>query len=93
MYSNAFAYRIGNPKTFTDLTKPDEITELNELFKGFWDITNGRYSLDIVTTNPDGVTTGDVGDMLLLNDSGTYYLCINVDGGTTWRSEALSDTP
>lgn len=52
---------------------------------------NGR--LEIVTSNPDGSRKGTAGDIVLLNNSGTFYLEVNTDGGTTWRGVLLSDTP
>lgn len=51
--------------------------------------------LETVTVNPDGSRQGRLGQMVLLNNSGTYYLeiCVSSPDGTTWRGVALSDTP
>jgi len=82
------------------MPKPDKITQVNEqsiarlntILEEMWDLTNGRYQLNIITSNPDGSIRGNTGDMLLLNNSGTYYLEINV-GGTVWRGTAITDLP
>ena len=88
-----YAYRTSRPIKFTDLTKPDQITQLNEIITELWNISNGKWNMNIVTVNPDGTTKGDVGDMLLYNSSGTYYLEINTTGSTIWRGVALTNTP
>ncbi len=90
--SISYAYRIGKPLRITDFDQKG-IVVINENFERIWDLTNGRYSLNISTTNPDGNTKGDVGDILLYNNSGTYYLAINTTGAKVWRSVLLTDTP
>ena len=87
-----YAYRISKPARITDFDQKGLVV-VNDNFERIWDLTNGRYSLDIVTSNPDGSLKGDVGDVVLFNNSGTYYLAINVDGSKTWRSILLTDTP
>lgn len=89
--SISYAYRIPKPQRITDFDQ-NGLVILNENLENLWDVTNGRMNLDIVTVNPDGATKGDVGDMLLYNNGGTYYLEICV-GGTVWRGEELSNTP
>lgn len=88
----SYAYRIPRPQRITDFDQ-NGLVILNETLERLWDVVNGRYSLDIVTVNPDGNTKGDVGDMLLFNNSGTYYLEINTTGAKVWRGTALTDTP
>lgn len=88
----AYGYRISKPQRITDFDQRGLVI-VNENFERLWDITNGRYALDIVISNPDGSLKGDVGDMLLFNDSGTYYLEINTTGAKIWRGTALTDTP
>lgn len=58
-------------------------------------IYENHNKLEIVTSNPDGSRTGKRGDILLFNDSETYYLeiCISSPTGTVWKGVALSDTP
>ena len=89
----AHAYRASRPTPMRLPLDDNQITELNNSIENLWNITNGRYSLNIVTSNPDGTTRGKVGDMLLLSTGGTYYLEINVDNSTTWRGEELTNTP
>lgn len=86
-----YAYRSPKPQRITDFDQRGLVI-LNESLEQLWDITNGRISLNIVTTNPDGSLTGKGGDMVLFNNSGTYYLEI-CTGGTVWVGEALSETP
>ena len=87
----SYAYRTPKPQRITDFDQ-NGLVILNENLEQLWNVTNGRYSLNITTTNPDGSLSGNGGDMVLLNDSGTYYLEICV-GGTVWLGEALSNTP
>lgn len=87
-----YAYRIPKPLRITDFDQKNLVV-LNETLENLWDITNGRFNLDIVTVNPDGATKGNIGDMLLFNNSGTYYLAINTTGAKIWRSTALTDIP
>ena len=73
-----------------NIIKPEDASMLREEIRNIYELRN---RLEVVTTNPDGSRSGIKGDMLLLDDSGTYYLEVNTDSGTTWRGEALSDTP
>ena len=86
------AYRIQRPMRITDFDQRNLVI-LNESLENLWDVSNGRFNLDIVTSNPDGNLKGDVGDMILFNNSGTYYLCINTTGVKIWRSTLLQDLP
>lgn len=88
----SYALRISKPKTITKLDD-SAITILNEALEQIWNVTNGRYNLNITTTNPDGNVIGNVGDMILLNSSGTYYLEINTTGAKVWRGILLQDLP
>ena len=88
----SFAYRIPKPQRITDFDQ-NGLVILNETLEQLYDLTNGRFSLNITTTNPDGNRKGDVGEIILFNNSGDYYLAINTTGSTVWRSTALTDTP
>ena len=90
---NSYPYRTPKPARLTDLKVENQIVQLNEALENLWNVIDGRYSLNIVTTNPDGDRKGDIGDMVLFNDSGTYYLAVNTTGAKIWRSTALTDTP
>lgn len=87
----SYAYRIPKPQRITEFNHSGLVI-LNESLEQLWDVTNGRISINLTTVNPDGVVKGNAGDMVLLNDSGTYYLEICA-GGTVWLGEALSNTP
>lgn len=87
----SYAYRIPRPLRITDFDQKNLVI-LNETLEALWDLTNGRYNLSLTTVNPDGAVKGNAGDMILFNNSGTYYLEICV-GGIVWRGEELSNTP
>ena len=59
------------------------------------DIHSNWQNLEIVTSTPNGSRTGRRGDILLLNNSGTYYLevCVSSPTGTVWHGIVLSQTP
>lgn len=88
----AVAYRAPKP---AKITKFDEaaLTQLNIDLENLWNLSNGRYSLNYVTSNPDGNLKGDVGDMILFNNGGIFYLEINTTGAKVWRGVQLTDTP
>jgi len=86
-----YGYRAPKPQRITDFDQNGLII-LNETLEQLWNITNGRYSINTTTTNPDGSLSGNSGDMILYNNSGTYYLEICV-GGTVWVGEQLTNTP
>ena len=90
--SLTYAYRFNKPARMTKLDDSALIT-INESLEQLWNLSNGRSTIDIVTVNPDGATKGDIGDMLLFNNSGTYYLEINIAGTKVWRGTALTDLP
>lgn len=58
---------------------------------------NNQNNLTSVTTNPDGSQVGRFGDILFLNDSGTFYIQVctsqGPEGGTQWRGVVLTNTP
>jgi hypothetical protein len=90
---SVFAYRTSRPIKFTDLTNPSQITQLNEIITELWNISNGRYTMNYVTTNPDGALKGDIGDMVLLKSGGNYYLEVNTTGSNVWLGVVLTNTP
>ena len=89
---NIYAYRISSPPKLKTNDLPS-IIQLNNWLEEIWELTKGKYSMNIATVNPDGNTSGNVGDMLLLNVTGTYYLEVNINGGTKWYGVQLTDTP
>jgi hypothetical protein len=88
----SYAYRIPKPQRITGFDQ-NGLVILNETLEQLWDVTNGRYSLNTTTTNPDGSLQGNGGDMILLNTGGNYYLEINTTGAKVWRGILLSNTP
>ena len=42
----------------------------------------------VETANPNGSRAGEVGDLLAFNNAGSWKLCLNTDGGTTWQCSA-----
>ena len=90
---NAYSYRPPKPTRLTKLDEISQIVQLNEALENLWNVIDGRYALNIVTVNPDGARRGDVGDMVLFNNSGTYYFAVNTTGAKVWRSVQLTNTP
>lgn len=88
----SYAYRIPKPQRITEFNH-NGLVILNDSLEQLFDLTNGRFSLNIVLTNPDGSLNGNVGEIILFNNSGTFYLCINTTGAKVWRSILLQDTP
>ncbi len=87
-----YGYRISKPQRITDFDQKGLVV-VNENFERLFDLTNGRYALNITTTNPDGNLKGDVGDMILANTNSIYYLEINTTGAKIWRGVQLTDVP
>ncbi len=84
---NSFAFRMGKPETLTDLTQIDQITQLNNILDNFWDISNGRYTADVVTSAPSG-TVGTEGNFKFSKIGGVYKIHIFLDGGwKVWTSD------
>ncbi len=88
----SYAYRIPKPQRITDFDQ-NGLVALNETLEQLYDVTNGRYNLNTLTTNPDGSLKGNGGDVVLFNNSGTYYLEINTTGAKIWRGVLLQDIP
>ena len=89
----SYAKKIESPIKFTDLTVSNELVNLNTYLELVRDILNGDFTLNIVTSNPDGSRKGTAGDVVIFNNSGTYYLEVNTTGSTIWRGVLLQDTP
>jgi len=67
----ALAFRIPRPSTFSEPLDRDQINKLNTVLNNLWNLTNGEYNLDIVTTSK---TQADNGDVWIINDGGTFKL-------------------
>ena len=88
MAVDANAYRMRRPPTFYEWNT-NTFTDLNNALAEIHNISNGRYQLDVVTVDPDGVRPGDVGEMVYF-DSGTDQLCVNSTGAKVWVCVNLS---
>ena len=89
-----WALRIGKPAVIQEWT-PAAFAQLNSALEGLWNLTNGRYAIDITTTNPDSSRQGQPGESVIYNNAGSYKLCVNVStnpGGTLWRCDASTLT-
>lgn len=80
-----YAGHISAPPPLKDL--PVSLQHyLKELYDNF-------HVLETVTTNPDTVRNGRMGEQLYLQTGGLHYHCINTDGVKVWRCEEITDTP
>ena len=76
------SYRIAKPIPITEIT-PTTLVELNATLEKLWDITNGRYNLNVSSTIPTA-TTATEGDVQAYYSGATYQLYVFINGG--WRS-------
>lgn len=80
------ALRSEKPQPFSRWDCPS-FTRLNNTLSDFWNILNGRYNLDSITTDPNGNRNGTRGELVYSFFSGDEYLCVNSSSpspGTTW---------
>lgn len=85
--STAWSLRVAFPPTLSAPITDDQIATLNAYLKNMWDMQNGRFELDIVTTTKNNAKNGEI---WVYNNVGvgTYYL--QVKAGNTVRSVALT---
>src|SRR3990167_3638901 len=74
---SVLAFRSKKPQTFTDLKDPNQLAELNSVLSDFWNLTNGRYTLENLVTNPQETRKGVKGDLVYATFGGTDHLCVN----------------
>ena len=67
----ALAFRIPSPPTFTLPWDETQITQLNDFALDVWNLTQGEYNFDIVTTTK---TNADNGDLWLISTPPTVYI-------------------
>src|SRR3990167_5303781 len=96
--SLAWAMRSKKPQTFTNLQDTNQLTELNTTLADLWNITNGRYTLENITTNPQDTRKGVKGDLVYATFGSNDHLCINTSfpAGFDWTCVnvgTLSDCP
>lgn len=90
----AEAVRLAKPPTLADAS-PSALALLNTWLEDLWQLTNGRFTVDVTTTSPNGSRVGTQGDIVFYNNGGNYKLCVNTSSttptsptGTTWRCSA-----
>lgn len=54
-------------------------------------LRNNLNKPQVVTKNPNGNINGEYGQLMIYNNSGTFYLMVNISSptGTTWRGILL----
>ncbi len=67
----AYALRASRPLTLTMPLTQDQLTQLNAYLNDIWNMQNGRFELDIVTTSKSGAKNGEV---WIKKTGSTYYL-------------------
>jgi len=65
------AFRMSRPHTLSHPITEEQINQLNTALDDIFNLTNGRFNLDIVTTTKSSASEGDI---WILNDAGTYKL-------------------
>lgn len=58
--SVSYALRLSSPPKLNLPLTTDDITQINNYLEDLWNLTNGRFSLDIVSTDPTNPKNGDV---------------------------------
>lgn len=84
-----WALRIERPSEFFEWNT-NTFTQLNNLLLGFFNVVNGRYQMDVVTSDPDGNRRGNRGELVLYDPGASEEFCVNVDGATDWDCAALT---
>lgn len=77
---NVFAYRTTSPPKLK-IDDPSSIIQLNDWLEDIWELTKGRYSVNVITTAPTG--TASEGDMKAYYSGVTRRLYIYINGA--WR--------
>ena len=85
-----WALRTERPPEFYEWNT-NTFTQLNNFLLSVFNLLNGRYASDIVTTDPDGSRRGTAGESVLYNSSGTFVACFNTDDATDWDCATLAD--
>ena len=77
---SVWALRIARPITFTEIDQ-NSITQLNDILLQIFNVLNGRYQSDVVTSDPDGSRACSVGEAVLF-DTATDRWCVCVNSST-----------
>lgn len=94
----ASAMRTRRPPVLTDLKDQNQLVELNNYLSEVYELTNGRYTLENLVTNPQDTRKGVKGDLVYATYSSIDHLCINTSfpAGKDWTCvnvETLSTCP
>jgi hypothetical protein len=69
--TSVYALRVTRPISLTHPITKEQVVQLNRNLDDLWNIQNGRFELDIVTTTK---TNSRNGEIWIWNDAGTYKL-------------------
>jgi hypothetical protein len=58
--TSVYAFRISRPQTFSLPWDKTQVTQLNDYLESVWNLQNGEFNLDIVTSPKNNAFTGDV---------------------------------
>ena len=53
-------FRIARPPVFTLPWTDSQMTQLNDYHASLWNLQNGEFNLDVVTTSKTGAQNGDI---------------------------------
>jgi len=67
----AYAYRIARPPTISLPMTKGQVSQLNDYLYRIWELQQGEYNLDVVTT---AKTSADVGDIWLVQTGVTVRI-------------------
>src|SRR3990167_9344521 len=56
----AWSFRIARPPVFTLPWTDSQMTQLNDYHASLWNLQNGEFNLDVVTTPKTGAQNGDI---------------------------------
>ena len=85
-----WALRTERPPEFHEWNT-NTFTQLNNWLLSVFNVLNGRYAMNVVTTDPDGSRRGTKGEFVLYDSSGTGVQCVNMDNATDWDCATLVD--
>lgn len=81
-----WAMRTRKPAIYTDLSDRNQLSDLNTYLSELHELTNGRYTLENITTDPNGSRKGVKGDLVYATFGSNDHLCVNTSfpAGTAW---------
>jgi len=65
------AFRMSRPPTLSHPIDQEQVNQLNASLEDIFNLTNGKFNLDIVTTTKTDAMNGDI---WIRNNAGTYLL-------------------